>query len=107
MDDSDKLDLLITAIARVERNLSIVLNTVVDVPPMEARSLPSASAAQYLGCHSKTLSKLRRAGRLKGYQDGDRGHWRYRVTDLDDYRRGLAPTDNTRTPRDREIDWGA
>jgi len=46
-------------------------------------ALPMEAAATYAGRHAQTLRDAARAGELSYIRKGDRGHYRFRRSDLD------------------------
>lgn len=93
--------------SRILAELAVIRGMLSNTSPMEDRSLTTAQAAQYLGMHAKTLAKLRSAGEIHGYRPGNSGHWRFRVTELDRYRKSLTTPPPRVGSTTKEIDWGA
>ena len=108
MTDREVADLS-ARMARMERMLVELLQRD-SSPPDVDRSLSRRGAADILGLHPKSLAKMTttdpdpQPGMVTGYRIGRQ--WRYRMSDLDRYRRHLTTPINRRSTRDREIDWG-
>ncbi|MCP2168109.1 helix-turn-helix domain-containing protein [Goodfellowiella coeruleoviolacea] len=49
------------------------------------------NAAEYAGCHPKTLLAALQSGECKGYQAKARGRWRVHKDDVDRWIRGEKP----------------
>lgn len=105
-----QVEALSARMARIEQMLAELLSRG-STPSDADRSVTRREAAQVLALHPKSLSDITttdpdpQPGMVTGYRLGRQ--WRYRMSDLDRYRQRLTQPTTRRTPREREIDWGA